>query len=112
MALEQRDIHLTESLLNRIHHHARPADEVLMLGEGRWQIALEYLSGDEPLLARPVGRRICQYEDDRQIEPRFDVSNSSRNVSQLLSWLVAEVPPSAAERPDRAHDSAPNPVVR
>src|ERR1700733_4004801 len=71
MVLRQRDIHLAESLLDRIHHHVRPADEVLMLAERRRQMALQYFSGYEALLARPAGGWICQYVDDRQIEPRF-----------------------------------------
>jgi hypothetical protein len=42
-------------LFDRIHHHVRPADEVLVVGIRRRQVALEHLGGDEALLARPVG---------------------------------------------------------
>src|ERR1700687_825272 len=38
MVLRQRHIHIAKSLLNGIHHHVRPADEVLMVGIRRWQM--------------------------------------------------------------------------
>jgi hypothetical protein len=41
MVLQQRDIHLAENLLDRVHHHVRPADEVLMLAERWWQMGLK-----------------------------------------------------------------------
>src|ERR1700726_4030070 len=45
MVLRQRHIHLAESLFDRVHHHVRPADKVLMVGIRRWQMALEHISG-------------------------------------------------------------------
>src|SRR5271157_2755696 len=71
MVLRHRHMHLGESLFNHIHHHRRPADEVLMVGIGRRQMPLEHLSGNEALLAGPAGRWIPQHVDDRQIKPRL-----------------------------------------
>ena len=52
MVLRQRHIQLAERLFDRVHHHVRPADEVLVVGIRRRQMALEHLGGDEAL-ARP-----------------------------------------------------------
>src|SRR5271156_3822731 len=71
MVLRQRHVELAEGLFDRVHHHVRPADEVLVVGIRRRQVALEHLRGDEALLARPAGGRIRQHVDDRQVEPRL-----------------------------------------
>src|SRR5271167_2537860 len=51
MVLRHWHFELAQSLLDRVHHHARPADEVLMVGKGRGQVAPEHLGRYEALLA-------------------------------------------------------------
>src|ERR1700674_5314346 len=71
MVFRHRHAHLAEGFFNCIHHHAGPADEVLMIGI-RWrQMTLEHLSVDETLFTRPAGRGVRQHMNDRQVEPRF-----------------------------------------
>src|ERR1700689_405851 len=60
---------LAQRLFDRIHHHIRPADEVLMVGKGRRQMTLEDLGVDTALFAGPARRRIGKHMHDRQVEP-------------------------------------------
>src|ERR1700726_2755089 len=71
MVLRHRHAHLAEGFFNCIHHHAGPADEVLMI-EKRWrQMPVELPGVDEPLFPRPAGRGVRRNMNDRQVEPRF-----------------------------------------
>ncbi len=36
-----------------------------------WEMALEQVDGNKALLTRPVGRRVRQHMDDRQVETRL-----------------------------------------
>src|SRR6202050_3549482 len=54
MILRQRHIQFAESLFDRIHHHVRPADEVLVVGVRRWQMAPEQVGRNESFFARPT----------------------------------------------------------
>src|SRR5262249_37917824 len=69
MILRHWHMYLAQRLFNRIHHHVRPTDEVLMVGIGRRQMTLEQVSGNEAPFTRPAIRWIRQHVDDRQIEP-------------------------------------------
>src|SRR5208283_863609 len=70
MVFRQRHVQLAERLFDRIHHHVRSADEVLVIRIWRRQMALEHCGRDEAVFSRPVGWRIRQHVNDRQVEPR------------------------------------------
>src|SRR5262245_7133996 len=72
MIFRQRNAQFAERSFDRVHHHVRSADVILVVGEGRRQIARKHRSVYEALLARPTGRRPFQHMHKRQTQSLFE----------------------------------------
>src|SRR5215813_2215708 len=68
MNVGKRHPQVGQGPLNGVHHHVRPADEIVTAVAVGWEVALQRLCRNEACLARPTFRWLPEDMHNRQIK--------------------------------------------